>query len=714
MNVDVEKSIVGLWVANQRFSYLASWFPILNKPNGNLIQINPGMNVVYGMNGSGKTQLLEAISSAAEFKISTFEGFILKDPKVESSRKNADRKLFDTSAQEVLDYFNLISEDTETVDMMLGWLSGYKPENLTDENRAEVLTIISEFIDVKQCLLTRALPEGKLLFDAHSRETMNPARSVDFVPILFPSDEAPTTRLHLKRISQSFLDFHANLEDLLETMPNVDFEDEHIIEEKKTELFELWMESWNWSPIVNLRNFGFLTYYNSDLFDGYYHKEFGFLNSDEMPIFLPAIQSHSSGIEYQEFRDEENEKDFTLSLKRENRTQEAISEEEFSITDLEIGYNSYSTQHTDKIRHLENYLQGLRKKLRFLPGLRTLTVSFEHLPEDGHVPLLLSGKPWIWASSGSHAERRWLILGKKAMRQSTKWLVIDEPESGMHRVAEAELAGVLSSPDWTSDNILVVATHSPEFLNLPNINICHIVKGSTYSLTSIHREMFIDLGVRPSDLLTGIKTFLLVEGEHEKIIFESMFRDELTGMGCRIIVARGGKNMKDIFESQFIFDFTDAVIVSLLDNIDSKDVENIWSESKKMAQSGKIIKAGEHVRRSLPGSKSGENVFLSQFLTLALANGQHERVEVCGLSKPDIVFYFEPGDFGLKKSWKELIELNEIEKQSFKSWATKKFNADFSVSAIEKAALNCNSIPTEFGDLLMKIAEINNGRNISN
>lgn len=714
MNVDVEKSIVGLWVANKRFSYLASWFPILKKINGNLIEINPGMNVVYGVNGSGKTQLLEAISSAAEFKISTFEGFILKDPKVEGSGQNPDRKLFDISAQEVLNYFDLISEDRYSVDMMLGWLKGYKPENLTDKNRAEALAVISEFINMKQCLLTRAIPEDKMLFDAHSRETMNPARSVDFVPILLPSDEAPITRLHLKKISESFLNFHKNLEDLLDAMSNVDLEDENVVEEKKTELFELWIQSWNWSPIVNLRNFGFLTNDNSDLFDDYYHEEFGFLNSDETPIFLPAIHSYSSGTEYQEFKDEEYEKEFTLSLKRESSTQEEISEREFLITDLEIGFSSYNSKPSDKIGLLENYLQDLRKKLRFLPGLRALTVNFEYIPEDGAVPLLLSGKPWIRGSSGSHAERRWLLLGKKAMRQSTKWLMIDEPESGMHRTAEAELAGVLSSPEWSASNILVVATHSPEFLNLPNVNIIHIVKGSTYNLKKIDREKIMDLGIRPSDLLTGIKTFLLVEGEHEKIIFESMFQDELTRMGCRIIVARGGKNMKDIFESQFIFDFTDAVIVSLLDNINSKDVENIWSESKKLAQGGKIIEAGQHVRQSLPGSKSGENIFLSQFLTLALANGQHERVEVFGLSKPDIIFYFEPGDFGLKKSWKELIELNGIEKQSFKSWATNKFNADFSVSAIEKAAFNCNSLPTEFGNLLMKIAEINNSRDTFN
>lgn len=711
MNVNIEESIVGLWVANERSSYLASWFPILKKPNGNFIEIKPGMNVIYGMNGSGKTQLLEAISSAAEFKISTFEGFILKDPKVTIVGKVTERKLYDISSQDVLDYFDSITEDRYSVDMMLGWSNGYKPENLSDENRDEVKAIISEFISNKKCLLTRAIPEDKTTFDFYNRESMNPARSIDFVPILFPRDIAPITKLHLKKISQSFFDFQNNLERLLEGIHNLDLEDEILVEEKKTELFQTWLQSWHWSPLVNLRNFSFLTGFNPELFEGVNNSEFGILNSGVLPIFLPAIHSHLNRDENQEFKNEESEKNFALSLKRENRVQEEISEEEFSITNSDAGFYAYvENEKSDRKRSVDGYLIALRKKISFLPGLKMITIDFERSDDKEGIPLLLSGEPWIRASSGSQAERRWLLLGKKAMRQSTKWLVIDEPESGMHRTAEAELAEVLSSPEWTLSNILVVATHSPEFLNLPNVNIIHIVKGSTYSLTKIDREKFIDLGIRPSDLLAGTKTFLLVEGEHEKIIFETMLKSELESMRCRIIVARGAKNMKDVFESQFIFDFTDAVVVSLLDNINFKDVENVWNESKRLAQNGRIVEAGQYVRQSLPGSKSGENVFLSQFLTLALASGQHERVEVCGLERPDIVFYFEPSDFGLKKSWKELLELNKIDNQSFKGWATKKFNADFSISAIEKAALNCNSLPDDFGDLMMKITNITNSK----
>jgi predicted ATPase len=706
MNINVEKSIEGLWIANERFSYLASWFPILRKPYGNFIELKPGLNVVYGMNGSGKTQLLEAISSAAEFKLSTCEGFILRDPLVEGKGHTADKKLFSVSSQDVLNYYVTVSEDSYTVDMMLGWHKGYRPENLTKENQIEVITIISEFIGNEKCLLTRAMPEDKISFDVHQRESMNPARSIDYVPVLLPGDDAPNTRNHLERLSKSFLEFQNNLEEQLENVKEIDLQDEHKVEEAKTELFEDWLLNWSWSPIVNLRNFGFLTDFNYELFDGQNNSEFAFLNSDEMPIFLPAIYSVSRN-EYQEFAGEEFQGNFAISLKRESDSIDEEVEDQFSITDTEIGFNPYGKNDpSDKKKLMDKYIHELSKKLRFLPGLRTLQVNFEVFGDDSRMPLLLSKKPWIRANSGSQAERRWLLLGKKAMRQSTNWLIIDEPESGMHRTAEAELANVLSSPDWVTGNILVVATHSPEFLNLSNVNIIHMIKGSSHIMGRDIKEKFMDLGIRPSDLLAGIKTFLLVEGEHEKIIFETMFNDELERIKCRIIVARGAKNMKDIFESQFIFDFTDAVVISLLDNIDSKQVGNVWNESKKLAQSGKIIEAGQYVRQSLPGSQSGENVFLSQFLTLALANGQHERVEVCGLSKPDIVFYFEPSDFGLKKSWEELLKLQEVDKQSFKGWAIKKFNADFSISSIERAALNCKILPDEFGELMMKLVDV--------
>lgn len=67
--------------------------------------------------------------------------------------------------------------------------------------------------------------------------------------------------------------------------------------------------------------------------------------------------------------------------------------------------------------------------------------------------------------------------------------------------------------------------------------------------------------------------------------------------------------MKDVFESQMIFDFSDATVLCLLDNVDSKDINSIWSESKKLAEKGKLIEAGQYIRSSIPESKSSKTFF---------------------------------------------------------------------------------------------------------
>ena len=82
MKINVERSIKGLWIATGNEGYLESWFPRLRTSTGRLIPLSPGVNVFYGRNGAGKTQMLEAIAYAAEYKMSAYEGFVLHNPTV--------------------------------------------------------------------------------------------------------------------------------------------------------------------------------------------------------------------------------------------------------------------------------------------------------------------------------------------------------------------------------------------------------------------------------------------------------------------------------------------------------------------------------------------------------------------------------------------------------------------------------------------------------
>jgi energy-coupling factor transporter ATP-binding protein EcfA2 len=723
LKINVEESIRGLWLAPGNVSYLAWWFRRLD--SGQLIPLSPGINVFYGRNGAGKTQILEAIAHAAEFKMSAYEGFLLSnpivsqmfysplDPKEKYTRESYGKefRLFDVSPEVIIAWY--VGTDTE--DTWLGQTMGFNAHKIDDSNRDVVVGILKEFIAGKNVLLTRS--PTKEVPNAGDPSSMNLPEFIQLVPTLLPSDNAPLTRKHAKQIHSSFLEY---LEEIETKFPDRDYpeltvdeiDELHRLERlEQGELFEKWVEEWSWSPLINLRNLG------HDNFNSFVENEedCNLWDSDNLPIFLPAIVSYDQRPEYEEFTSSSST-GLTLSLTRESGvpitpnfySRDPFRDELSEIENKDINYENEdrNSEGIDKPevynQLLANYLVKLRTKLKFLPNFRGLDFRKSEYERN---PYLVVHEN-ILASRGSAAERRWLHLARVSMGEFTQWVVIDEPEAGLHRSAEAELARALSSDSWNRGSVVVVATHSPEFLDLPNAHVLHIDDGRVRELSEIDREDLISLGLRPGDLLTQVRTFLLVEGEHERIIFENLFHEELRRAGCKIVVARGGRSMKDVFESQMIFNFSDATVLCLLDNIESKEINSIWSESKRLAEKADLIQAGQYIRSSLPGSKSSENVFLSQFLTLALANGQHERVEVWGLSKADISLYFEPSNFGLKRSWQELLEIHSSSDPSFKEWATKKYGADFTVQAIDRASKSMDSIPDEFVNLIMRINEL--------
>jgi len=714
LKINVEQSIKGLWLATGNEGYLESWFPRLRTKTGRLIPLSPGINVFYGRNGAGKTQMLEAIAYAADYKMSAYEGFVLHNPTVSRIKPDygTERFVFDISPEELLSKY----ESMDTEELWLGWTPAFDPEKITLEHRELVLGILGEFISAKNVLLTREPHQDEPGPEDPSK--MNPPEFVQLVPMIFSNDQAPLTRIHVQEIYSSFLEFSEMIESKgrSDEDPDLSVEENNRIWTKESEefnrLFTEWVAEWAWSPLINLRNLGWDFNYSAGA-DGVDVKLW---SGENLPIFLPSIISYDAKPEYQEFSDSIS-RSVSLSLTREseitptpNYFRRENSEDplsEINFVDIKYRNKDYKSTGVDQPdiykKLLSDYLERLRSKLFFLPNFRTLkTAEFR---ESNKTAILLINNN-VRPSYGSSAERRWLKLARETMRSLTQWVVIDEPEAGLHRTAEAELANALASPEWNRGSVEVVATHSPEFLDIPNAHILHIDGGIVRELTQIDREDLISLGLRPGDLLTQIRIFLLVEGEHERIIFENMFEEELRRAGCKIIVARGAKNMKDIFESQMIFNFSDATIVSLLDNIRSAEVHSIWTEAKKLANSGKLIESGQYVRSALPRDKSGENVFLSQFLTLALSYGQYERVEVWGLSKPDILQYFDPSCFGLTRNWEELNALHTNSDPSFKVWASKKYGADFDVRAIDSASHSLDSIPDEFGDLMMRISEL--------
>lgn len=113
------------------------------------------------------------------------------------------------------------------------------------------------------------------------------------------------------------------------------------------------------------------------------------------------------------------------------------------------------------------------------------------------------------------------MLKNRNNDNSISVIAIDEPEAHLHPGAMNELAKTLKK--LSEKNQIIVSTHNPLFMNKENIKNNIIVnQGKANPAKNIHeiREL---LGVKMSDNLINAQYILLVEGESDKIILNTIF-----------------------------------------------------------------------------------------------------------------------------------------------------------------------------------------------
>jgi ABC-type molybdenum transport system ATPase subunit/photorepair protein PhrA len=713
----LSEHVEGLWIArNGPKGYLAKWFPRIGQPSPQFIPLTNGLNVIYGRNGSGKTQLLNAIASASAFRLSGFEGIIVKDARkydwsLSSHSEIRTIQILSNSQETYTKYLNHEIHSAQ----MGGGFYGFTPEHHLGENQEIAIQIIEEFLEHNRMLLTRntSLNPDSFPYYEEPKEMQAPKR-LELVPVLMPEAEAPVSRDWAKQIRSSFIELFLELlprcDEYYNTDGNIDEDRQEVIEEYFDERLIEWLRKWEWNPLLNRRNFpifrdsNWVTWLNDD-YRSVETLTANVLNGigDDL-LFLPEIESEDPSAEIDEFSSPKSFEALELNLETQIKTK---SIGKFPLSN---DFNRHLAPER-KIQEAKISIRTIRDLLAFLPNFEYLslreifTATEDAIPSEIEYIFEFPSK-FLYPSRvnleyGSAAEIRWFDLALSAISAGrNSWMIIDEPENGLHRSAEHMLARTLNSADWKNLGNLVIATHSPEFLDVAD-NVLQVINGKVEEFTNVRREQLSELGLRPSDLLTNVRSFLLVEGEHERIVFENCIGDDLRSLKCQLVVARGGKNMKDIFESQILFDFTDANLFCLLDNTDTNSVKKIWSESIEKAKID-FIEAGKFIRRSLPRAQSGENRFMGEFMTKALAAGEFERVNVLGMSKADIILYLDPQFFGLSKSWDELIA-EAGPNISIKEYAKIKYGADFSAHKIEEAAKSLAALPQDFILLLHSI-----------
>jgi hypothetical protein len=354
-------------------------------------------------------------------------------------------------------------------------------------------------------------------------------------------------------------------------------------------------------------------------------------------------------------------------------------------------------------------------ELAFLPTEHVLAVTGNSYSWYFKVA---NGAGYLPIDKLSLAQKRWAILsikiaflhfggGTKSYSDfPTHALVIDEPESALHITAQQYLVGGLR---WLTEerNIqLFIATHSPIFMNYQNGKLFEIRKeifgSKVYELNNNLRESMYELGLEPVDLLRQISTFLIVEGQHELDIFQELFNEELINKKVHLLPLRGATNLSSIVNSSFIFDFSNAKISIILDNLEIDEVQKIWKEAIQMTDRNELDEAKKFILRKLPAGDRIENKFLREFMNRVLEENLTERIELFGMSKKDIIEYLPSDYFITGSNWGSLTQefKGQKEEKDFKKWLGKKYKADFSSENIRKAVQEMDSIHPDLTNLI--------------
>jgi energy-coupling factor transporter ATP-binding protein EcfA2 len=328
---------------------------------------------------------------------------------------------------------------------------------------------------------------------------------------------------------------------------------------------------------------------------------------------------------------------------------------------------------------------------------------------------------WVPLPALSRAQRRWAQVAIAAAliqhqpRHARSIMLLDEPELALHSLAEQHMARALPTLAKRMNTQLIVASHSADLLNQSTNRLVHVRRG-TSGITematldiAISSLPFDDLGIKPSDLLQLRRVFLLVEGEHDRLVLNGLLGDKFAELGVDLLPFRGGAQLAHVIDSQFLFLFTDARVIIVLDNLRAEPIGQLWSEVRERLATGDLLGARRLLEMRL--GREGEEGFLKEFGIRAVEESRADRIEVFGLSKRDIICYLPiqaivPG----ASSWQE-VEARYVKRYppssrrqpgdlNFKRWLRATYGATISRPVIETAVASVDAIPDEFAELL--------------
>ncbi len=324
------------------------------------------------------------------------------------------------------------------------------------------------------------------------------------------------------------------------------------------------------------------------------------------------------------------------------------------------------------------------------------TKKLEQIFEDNGPILQCRFQPWgitppviweawdAWAQSWIPVEKlgsgrsRWAIMAAfltitemtREFHEFTIWpdwidrvIVLDEPELGLHPVAQRDMFSGLAA--WGNASSVLVASHSAAAFRNRAIRLVHVDRDADGLIACFSMDDQVQnllrgdeaqrVGLDPSDLLQAVRRFVVVEGEHDVAVIESILGlAEMSIARVRLLPMRGTKELKSLLDARLLVDYTSAEILVVLDRVDGQRIRELWVRACELYASGREREALGQLRPLENGTP--EERKLSEFCNAALRSKKADRITIFGLSKPDIIEYLPVLQFiPSASSWEEVV-----------------------------------------------------------
>ncbi len=197
--------------------------------------------------------------------------------------------------------------------------------------------------------------------------------------------------------------------------------------------------------------------------------------------------------------------------------------------------------------------------------------------------------------------------------------------------------------------VCVITTHAAEFLSLPGSALYHVTRDAEGAraiplraqdvLTLDAASAASEVGLGRGDLLSLVRAFVIVEGEHDAALVRTWLAEELSAAQATVLPLRGTPHLNTILDCQMLLTYTTAEIIIVLDR--ARDaLRAAWQDamSGPAARRSKRL-ASERRRIQSSGRESSEEAKLWELMNAAVGSHAAKRLHIHPLSKPDVMEY---------------------------------------------------------------------------